>query len=111
MRKLIILFVGMLAIGSILLPSDIRAQEQITATPARINLPSATPLPTLEAEITATPTRTPTPVGQSLLEVKETAGDVNVRAEPDPNAERLGSIRAGLPYTITGRYYNWLQFQ
>lgn len=86
------------------------AQEQSTSTPVRAELPTLAP-PVIEAAITSTPTRTPTPEGLVLLEAKPDAGDVNVRAEPDIGAERLGSIRAGRTYTVFGRYFRWIQFQ
>ncbi len=86
------------------------AQEPVTSTPVRAELPTLAP-PVIEAAVTATPSRTPTPEGQVLLEAKADAGDVNVRAEPDISAERLGSIRAGRTYQVFGRYFRWLQFQ
>ena len=86
------------------------AQEPVTSTPVRAELPTLAP-PVIEAATTATSTRTPTPEGQVLLEAKADAGDVNVRAEPDISAERLGSIRAGRTYQVFGRYFRWLQFQ
>lgn len=85
--------------------SEIAAQ--ITATPARINLSTATPLPNVPL-LTETPTRTPTPIG---LVVLEAITEANVRAEPDPESERLGTIRAGEIYPVLGRYFRWLQFQ
>ncbi len=80
---------------------------QVTATPARINLATATPLPTIQL-FTETPTRTPTPIG---LVVLEAITEANVRAEADPESERLGTIRAGEIYPVLGRYFRWLQFQ
>jgi hypothetical protein len=84
-----------------------KLSAQITATPARINLTTATPLPTSQL-LTATPTRTPTPIG---LVVLEAITEANVRADPDPESERLGTIRAGEIYPVVGRYFRWLQFQ
>ncbi len=80
---------------------------QVSATPARINLSTPTPSPTLQL-VTETPTRTPTPVG---LVVLEAFTEANVRAEPDPESERLGTIRGGEIYTVLGRYFRWIQFQ
>ena len=89
----------------------LNAQELATATPVRANLPQLPP-PTLEfQDATATPTRTPTPVGPVQLQAKAEAGNVNVRAEPDINAELLGTIRAGESYPVLGRYFRWIQFQ
>lgn len=86
------------------------AQEAATSTPVRAELPTLAP-PVVELMTTATPTRTPTPEGLVLLEAKASAGDVNVRANPDISAERLGSIRAGRTYQVFGRYFRWIQFQ
>ena len=80
---------------------------QATATPARINLATPTAPPTLQL-MTETPTRTPTPVGMVVLEA---ITEANVRAEPDPESERLGTIRSGEIYTVLGRYFRWIQFQ
>jgi hypothetical protein len=80
---------------------------QVTATPARINLATPTFPPTLHL-VTETPTRTPTPIG---LVVLEAITEANVRAEPDPESERLGTIRIGEIYTVRGRYFRWIQFQ
>ncbi|GIL08535.1 MAG: hypothetical protein BroJett033_0460 [Chloroflexota bacterium] len=89
---------------------DVAAQELVTSTPVRAELPTLAP-PVIEAAVTATPSRTPTPEGQVLLEAKAEAGEVNVRAEPDIEGERLGTIRAGRSYQVFGRYFRWLQFQ
>jgi len=80
---------------------------QVTATPARINLSTAT-LPPTSQLVTETPTRTPTPIGLIVLEA---ITEANVRAEPDPESERLGTIRVGEIYTVLGRYFRWIQFQ
>jgi hypothetical protein len=90
--------------------SGVLAQEVVTSTPVRAQLPTLAP-PVIEAVVTATPTRTPTPEGQVLLEAKPDAGEVNVRAEPDIGAEKLGTIRTGKSYQVFGRYFRWLQFQ
>lgn len=82
-------------------------QINISATPASITLPSPLPLTTQE-QLIATATYTPTPPGPALLEALTEA---NVRAEPDPESERLGTIRAGDVYAVIGRYYRWYQFQ
>jgi hypothetical protein len=85
------------------------SQIVVSPTPVPVELPS--PLPfvvTPEPQLTSTQTRTPTPVGPVLLEA---ISEANVRAEPDPEAERLGTIRSGDIYPIIGRYYRWLQFQ
>lgn len=103
-----ILLTAVVAIGGS--ASRANSQELVTSTPLRAELPTLAP-PMIEAAMTATPTRTPTPEGQVLLEAKADAGEVNVRAEPDIGAERLGTIRAGRSYQVFGRYFRWLQFQ
>jgi len=95
---------------SMLNSSRAGAQELVTSTPVRADLPTLAP-PVIEAAVTATPSRTPTPEGQVLLEAKADSGEVNVRAEPDIEGERLGTIRAGRTYQVFGRYFRWLQFQ
>ncbi len=72
---------------------------QFSATPAPVILPSISP--TAIVQFTATPTRTPTPIGPALVEALE--GPTNVRAGPDIEAERLGQIFPGEFYPVLGR--------
>lgn len=89
--------------------ADEAGQVAVSPTPVPINLPSPIPLDAAQPNLTTeTPTRTPTPIGPAILEAKSEA---NVRLQPDPDAELLGTIRAGDFYPIIGRYYRWLQFQ
>jgi hypothetical protein len=85
-------------------------QDGPTATPVQASLP--TPLPLIPADVlgaTNIPiTRTPTPEGAALLEA---ITEANVRSQPDPESDRLGTIRAGDSYTVIGRYFRWYQFQ
>ncbi len=96
----------------VLLASQIKAEEQrqviVSATPASIVIPSPLPFSTQSVATTPTLTRTPTPQGAVLLEAYTEA---NVRGQPDPEAELLGTIRAGDAYPIIGRYFRWYQFQ
>lgn len=96
----------------VLFASQIKAEEQrqvvVSATPASIVIPSPLPFSTQSVVTTPTLTRTPTPQGAVLLEAYTEA---NVRGQPDPEAELLGSIRAGDVYPIIGRYFRWYQFQ
>lgn len=87
----------------------VTAQELITSTPVRINIPTDA-APAIEIIVTSTVTRTPTP-NAILLEAKESAGEVNVRAEADIESERVGTIRTGEFYPVLGRYFRWIQFQ
>ncbi len=82
---------------------------QVSPTPAPVVLPSLTQ--TAGAALTATPTRTPTPVGPALAEARE--GPTNVRAGPDIEAERLGVIYPGEFYPVLGRAAGtlWLKIQ
>lgn len=82
-------------------------QINVSATPASIILPSPLPLTTQQIS-TPTATYTATPVGPVLLEA---ITEANVRAEADPNAELLGTIKVGEVYPVIGRYYRWYQFQ
>lgn len=84
------------------------AQNLVSPTPVQINLPSPLPFISPQAVATETPTRTPTPIGQALLEALTEA---NVRAQPDPESERLGTIRSGEVYPVIGRFFRWYQFQ
>ncbi len=114
MHKWLIVIFGLLVVVTVISGigiSSALAQETISATPIVISLPSATPPATEQTAFTPTFTRTPTPMGVSLLEAKESAGDINIRTAPDPEAERLGTIQAGEVYPVLGRYYRWLQFQ
>ncbi|MBI1277043.1 MAG: SH3 domain-containing protein [Anaerolineaceae bacterium] len=85
-------------------------QDGPTATPVQASLPTPLPLvPANELGTTNIPvTRTPTPEGSALLEA---ITEANVRSQPDPESDRLGTIRAGDSYTVIGRYYRWYQFQ
>jgi len=99
-----------LLIAAILaLPGLALAQDPPAATPIPINLETPTPPPAApNANAEATATWTATPASLAVLEPLDTA---NVRAEPDVNGAQLGVIRAGEVYTVTGRYFEWYQFQ
>ena len=87
----------------------VSGQELVTSTPVRINIPSEV-APVIEAAVTPTATWTPT-ASAVMIEVKESAGEVNVRAEADIESELLGTIRTGEFYPVLGRYFRWIQFQ
>lgn len=92
----------------LILSTPVLGQE---ATPLRVEIITSTPLPLDES--TPTPTYTPSPDVQSaaLLQAKADAGEVNVRAQADIEADILGKIRFGDEYVITGRYFRWYQFR
>ncbi len=82
-----------------------------TATAVQVSLPTPLPIiPTNEQGVNnnVSVTRTATPEGSALLEALTEA---NVRSQPDPNSDRLGTIRAGDTYTVIGSYYHWYEFQ
>jgi hypothetical protein len=84
--------------------------QEATATAVRVIIASATAVPTDSLLATPTPSWTPTAEGPAQLEAKAEAGEVNVRAEPDTSAQRLGAIQAGEQYVVRGRYFSWYQF-
>lgn len=106
MRQIALVCIATLALPTIIKAAPV-AQIVPTATPAQVNLSQIVPT---EAEpgIGPTATWTPTPIGQAILEARDFA---NVRAAPDTSAAQLGVIRSGERYNVTGRYYQWLQFQ
>jgi hypothetical protein len=86
------------------------AQELVTSTPVGGNFPTLPP-PPVQGAVTATPTFTPTVPSRAMLEAKADAGEVNVRADADIGADKIGTIRAGDQYPILGKYFRWYQFQ
>lgn len=86
-------------------------EQGLTPTPARVIIPTSVPPPTAGQPPTPTATFTPQPEGPVQLEARQEAGPVNVRAQPDPNSDRLGSIQFGETYVVLGRYYRWLQIR
>lgn len=95
----------------LMLPQTGVAAQEATATPIQVQIITSTPVPVLEA--TLTPSFTPSPEVQSavLLEAKASAGEINVRAEADIEADQVGKIRAGDQYIVTGRYFRWFRFR
>ena len=87
------------------------AQVRWTATPISANLVSPTPLGLQQSAPTLTFTPSATPPGPTLLEARESAGNVNVRAAPDPTSERLGSIAFGTSYPVLRQYYLWFELK
>ncbi len=100
--------VGVLGVGvslawaSTSVPRTERPAQGISPTPVQLQFPTHTPTP---GPPTATPSRTPTPIGRPWVEA---LGEVaNVRAEPDINGARVGQIRQGITYPILGQRYQW----
>ncbi len=90
--------------------------ESVTAQ-SPIGTPLPIIIPTLTATIvklnTPTPTYTPTAEGSGTgrVEAKDKTVGANVRASPDVNSEKLGTILPGQFYAIVARYNKWLQIQ
>lgn len=82
-----------------------------SATPLRVVLPTSTMLATAGVVSSPTATYTPQAEGPVQLQAREEAGAVNIRANADPDSDRLGTIRHGDLYTVLGRYFRWLQIQ
>jgi hypothetical protein len=104
LRRFVILVCSVIGLSQ-----AVHAQELITSTPVRIQIPDQA-APAVELISSPTITRTPT-ASAVMVSAKEGAGEVNVRAEPDIEADRLGAIRAGEFYPVLGRYFRWIQFQ
>ena len=85
------------------------AQVRQTPTPITANLFTPTPFGLQQFAPTVTVTSTATPPGPALLEALESAGNVNVRAAPDINSERLGTIAFGTQYPALRRYFQWYE--
>jgi hypothetical protein len=87
-------------------------QVVLSPTSVRVIIPSSTAPPTFGAPPTEIqPTFTPTNEGPPQLEAREEAGVVNIRLEADPEADIVGSIRAGERFVVTGRFFRWLQLR
>jgi hypothetical protein len=89
-------------------PPPIIAQA---ATPLEVQIITSTPPPVDLS--TPTTAFTPSPEVQSgaMLQAKQSAGEINVRADANIDAEPLGTIVYGEQYVVTGRYFRWLQFR
>lgn len=109
----IVALIGMTLMTTVLADDNEPSFEQVAVspTPFRASIPTVAPPSTVGVVETPRPTATPTDEGPPQLEAKESAGAVNVRAEADPEAEILGRIRFGERYTVTGRFYRWLQLR
>jgi hypothetical protein len=102
MKRLTIVVIFLIVVSG-----DIYGQDAATPTPLQINLVTPTP-PVLNIETSPTPTWTATPAALAILEAIDVA---NVRASPDIEGALLGQIRSGETYTVSGRYFEWYQFQ
>lgn len=92
-------------------PDDV-SQVVVSPTPLRVIISTSTPLPTSGVPPTEVPPSfTPTEEGPAQLEVSADSSEVNVRAEPDIEADILGVIRTGERFTVTGKYFRWYQIR
>jgi hypothetical protein len=103
----------MILIGSFVVTADSISGDEIqqivvSPTPLQFNLPTSLPLPSTQQPEFLLATATATPLSQVLLEA---LSEANVRAQPDTESERLGTIRPGDTYPVLGRYFRWFQFQ
>lgn len=110
MRK-ILAFLMMSSLTAVLfLFQPLTLAQQVTTTPLRVIIASSTPETVISIDSTPTPTLTTTPEGLAQLQAKVEAGEINVRAEPDTDGQRLGTIVAGQLYVVRARFFSWYQF-
>jgi hypothetical protein len=107
---------GLLLIGSDTASTRVDASGEVSQvvspTPDRVVIPTVTAVPTDGTVPTdVPPTFTPIAEGPPQLQARETAGNVNIRLEADPEAQIVGTIQYGDSYVVTGRYFRWLQIR
>lgn len=105
---LLLIFIGSFVVSADSARTGEVQQIVVSPTPLQFNLPVASLLPSTQPTELSLATATATPLSQVLLEALTEA---NVRAQPDTESERLGTIRAGDTYPVLGRYFRWFQFQ
>ena len=91
--------------------TPIFAQVRQTPTPIAVSLSTSAPPSQQQFAPTVTITLTATPPGPVLLEALESAGNVNVRAAPDVESERLGAIAFGTQYPALRQFFLWYELQ
>lgn len=87
------------------------AQNFVTPTPISVIIPTTSSLPTAISLATVTSTPTPTALPSVTLRAANGSALINVRAEPDPESDRLGVLDPNVNYVIIGRYFSWYQFE
>lgn len=113
MRRLMVLgcvLVLLFVLAGVMRPHQTSAQVRISPTPLQFVIPTQAPLPTSVVIATPTPTWTPTIVPPPMIRARQSDNPINVRAEPDPGGERLGSLDPNGQFEVFGRYFRWLQF-
>lgn len=113
LRSILFITITIILTGYVLAFNEqsLYAQDLPTSTPVQVSLPTQIPLLPTATPLTnaVVPVeRSPTPQGAAYLEA---ITEANVRSQPDPESERLGTIRAGEQYTVIGQYFRWYQFQ
>ena len=87
------------------------AQTRPSATPVSAVL--VTPAP--ENLQVLPPTLTPPPIATEIpaarLQALQTAGNVNVRPNPDIDSDILGTIAHGTEYAVLRSYFRWYEFR
>ena len=87
------------------------AQTRASATPVPAILVTSTPENLQAIAPTVTPAPSLTPLPAARLQALESAGEVNVRALPDIESERIGAIAHGTLYPVLRNYYRWYELQ
>lgn len=105
---LLMILIGSFIVSADSVHTDEVQQIAVSPTPLQFNLATASPLVNTQPAELSLATATATPLGPVLLEA---LAEANVRAQPDTESERLGTIRAGDTYPVIGRYFRWFQFQ
>lgn len=108
-RRAVCLLTALLIIAGIGLArhstDGVEAQD-VSPTPVQLHFATSTPTPPRE---TNTPTRTPTLSGQVMIEAL--SEDTNVRAGPDINEDRLGTINPGEQFPVIAKRFDWYEIE
>ena len=87
------------------------AQTRASATPIPAILVTSTPENSQAVAPTVTPAPSQTPLPAARLQALDSAGEVNLRALPDIESERIGVISHGTLYPVLRNYYRWYELQ
>jgi len=110
----VLIAVSLVGFGSIRLRSEnqsyVFAQPRVSDTPVPVVIPTLGAQATGVVLPTASPSFTPTEEGPVTLIAAVNPGEINVRDEPDPTGNRLGSLEPEQQYRVRGRFFQWYQF-
>jgi hypothetical protein len=113
-KKIIILLIIAVIARATLAEEDttegLRTTVAQAPTPLEVRIVTSTPPPVDLSTPTTTFTPSPDVQSAAMLQAKQSAGEVNVRATPDIDGELRGKITYGTQYVVTGRYFKWYQF-